>query len=156
MTHFLGVQAALDRFAFMAATAALGVLVALQPLAQLRKHIQASVLQSLLSLQHLPDCNELHMQMLMQLLCIAAGPPVAIAAHQHICNVESPLQDCHMSVTCMRQPIQASLAGLIRVLQIPCAPTRQLPAFHIAMTQQSSNTTVENRQSTQTVIVYLL
>lgn len=34
-------QAALDRFAFMTATTALGVLIALQPLALLKKHIQA-------------------------------------------------------------------------------------------------------------------
>jgi hypothetical protein len=33
-------QAALDRFAFMTPTTALGVLVALQPLALLKKHIQ--------------------------------------------------------------------------------------------------------------------
>ena len=38
----LCLQAALDRFAFMTCTTALGVLMALQPLALLKKHIQAS------------------------------------------------------------------------------------------------------------------
>lgn len=37
------VQAALDRFEFMTPTTALGVLVALQPLALLKKHIQVII-----------------------------------------------------------------------------------------------------------------
>lgn len=36
----LCLQAALDRFAFMTPTTALGVIIALQPLALLKKHIQ--------------------------------------------------------------------------------------------------------------------
>ena len=36
-------QAALDRFAFMTPTTALGVVIALQPLALLKKHIQVAL-----------------------------------------------------------------------------------------------------------------
>lgn len=36
-------QAALDRFAFMTSTTALGVIIALQPLALLKKHIQVTL-----------------------------------------------------------------------------------------------------------------
>lgn len=46
-------QAALDRFAFMTPTTALGVLIALQPLALLKKHIQVQqALTSVLSCCH--------------------------------------------------------------------------------------------------------
>ena len=52
-------QAALDRFAFMFPTTALGVLIALQPLALLKKQIQASPSQTMLVLssdQHAQSC----------------------------------------------------------------------------------------------------
>ena len=72
-------QAALDRFAFMTPTTALGVLVALQPLALLKKHIQVLPLSSPYFAPCLAPCLKKHIQVLpLSSPCLAPVLPLVL------------------------------------------------------------------------------